>query len=96
VGAFGAATADVYQAAASVTQRLGGALSVVASVSWDYQRGRLGPAPVDPTGRPLGVPKVQRQVAFVQLMLAPRVRPLPKGEQEEPTGRARPGGRSRR
>jgi hypothetical protein len=38
---------------------------------------------------------VQRQVAFVQLMLAPRVRPLPK-EEEEPTGRARPGDRRQR
>ena len=93
---IGRGKADVYQASASVTQRLGGALSVVASVAWDLQRGRLGFTPVDITGMPTAVPRIQRQVAFVQLMLAPRIRPLPKDEDKEPTGRARPGDRSKR
>lgn len=89
-------SADVYQASASVTQRLGGALSVVAGLSWDLQRGRIG-TPLDPAVPAISpVHRVQRQVAFIQLMLAPRVRPLPKEEEVEPTGRARPGDRRER
>lgn len=88
--------ANVFQAAASVKQRLAGALSVVAGLSWDFQRGHIGTGPVGPGLPALStVHRVQRQVAYVELRLAPRVRPLPKDE-EVPTGRARPGDRRER